>query len=202
MTKNNLVSKTILTYNACAEIYFRNHYGINEVQDTIDFFIQNLKGGDVLDVGCGPGRDAKYFSEHNLKVTGIDLSDNFLDIASQNVPNANFIKMDMRNVDFPNDTFDGIWISASFLHIPKNDARNALVNLRSVLKQGGLIYVNVEKGTQEKFLRTEEYKNKPRLISFYTEQEFEKLINACGFNTLKKIIDKDPYGWIKIFAIR
>jgi len=202
MPKDNLISKTIQTYNACAECYFHDHYDISEVQDVIDFFIQNLKGTEILDVGCGPGRDARYFSNHNLKVTGVDLSDCFLDIASKNVPSTKFIQMDMRSLDFSENTFDGIWVSASFLHIQKKDAVDTLIGLRRILKSGGLMYINVEKGTQEKFLRKEKYKNKPRLISFYTEEEFEKLVKACGFNILKKIVDEDPYGWIKVFATK
>lgn len=202
MSKDNLVSQTIQTYNACAESYSRDHYDISEVQDVIDFFIQNLKGAEILDVGCGPGRDAKYFSSHNLKVTGVDLSDCFLNIASKNVPGAKFIQMDMRSLDFSGNSFDGIWVCASFLHISKNDARNTLINLRHILKSDGLMYINVEKGTQEKFLRKKEYKNKPRLISFYTTEEFEKLVEDCGFSILKKLVDADPYGWIKIFAAK
>ena len=93
-------------------------------------------------------------------------------------------------------------LKLSFLHIYKNDAKNTLIGFRRVLKPGGLMYINVEKGTQEKFLRTEEYKNKPRSISFYTEEEFGGLIKACGFNIFKKNIDKDPYGWIKVFATK
>jgi len=202
MIKNDLVFETIQTYNECAEDYFCNHYDISEVQDVADFYIQNLKGNEILDVGCGPGRDAKYFSEHNLKVTGIDLSNRFLTMASRNVPNVKFIRMDMRRLDFSKDTFDGVWVSASFLHIPKNDAKNTLIGLKHILKPGGLMYINVEKGIQEKFLRIEEYQNKPRLISFYTEKEFEKMIKVCGFNILQKIVDKDPYGWINIFITR
>jgi ubiquinone/menaquinone biosynthesis C-methylase UbiE len=202
MSRNNLVSKTIQTYNTCAESYFHDHYDISEVRDVINFFIQNLKGTKILDVGCGPGRDVKYFSNHNLKVTGVDLSDRFLDIASKNVPGAKFIQMDMRSLDFSDNTFDGIWASVSFLHIQKKDAVDTLIGLRRILKSDGLMYINVEKGTQEKFLRKEEYKNKPRLISFYTEGEFEELIKTCGFNILKKVVDEDPYGWIKVFATK
>lgn len=77
MAKNDLVSQTIQTYDTCAESYLHDHSDISEVQDVIDFFIQNLKGTEILDVGCGPGRDTKYFSDHNLNVTGVDLSDRF-----------------------------------------------------------------------------------------------------------------------------
>ncbi|MEW6231808.1 MAG: methyltransferase domain-containing protein, partial [Chloroflexota bacterium] len=119
MTDNNAVAKTIKTYEETAEDYYKTHFDINEVKNIADFFIQNLKGQKILDIGCGPGRDAKYFSEHGLKVTGADLTSNFVKMASQNVPNAKFVQMDMRNLGFPENTFDGIWACASFLHVPK-----------------------------------------------------------------------------------
>ena len=129
MTDNNVVAKTIKTYEELAEDYYKTHFDINEIKNIADFFIQNLKGQKILDIGCGPGRDAKYFSENGLEVTGIDLTSNFVKMASQNVPNAKFIQMDMRNLDFAENTFDGIWACASFLHIPKEDAKNTLLGL-------------------------------------------------------------------------
>jgi len=40
MTKDDLVSETIQTYNTCAESYFHDHHNINEVQDVIDFLFK------------------------------------------------------------------------------------------------------------------------------------------------------------------
>jgi ubiquinone/menaquinone biosynthesis C-methylase UbiE len=200
--KNNAVTKTIQTYEELAEEYYRTHFDINEIKNIAEFFIQNLKGKKILDVGCGPGRDAKYFSEHNLEVTGIDLASNFVKMASQNVPNAKFIQMDMRNLDFPENSFDSIWACASFLHIPKSEAKNTLLGFRRVLKPNGLLYISVKQGAEEKFVEKEEYRGKTKFFAFYTEDEFKNLIESCNFKILKIIIDKKKDTWINVFATK
>jgi len=72
MTDKKVVAKTIQTYEETAEDYYKTHFDINEIKNIADFFIQNLKGQKILDIGCGPGRDTKYFSENGLDVTGIE----------------------------------------------------------------------------------------------------------------------------------
>lgn len=108
MKITDVVKTTIQTYENLAKDYSRTHLDIREIKKVADFFITYLKGPKVLDVGCGPGRDAKYFSEHGLEVVGIDLAKSFIKIASQNAPQATFLKMDMRNLEFGKETFDGI----------------------------------------------------------------------------------------------
>jgi len=200
--KNNVVAKTIKTYEELAEDYYKTHFDINEIKNIADFFIQNLKGQKILDIGCGPGRDAKYFSEHNLEVTGIDLTSNFVKMASQNVPNAKFMQMDMRNLDFPENTFDGIWACASFLHVPKEDAKNTLLGFRKILKPAGLIYISVKQGNEEKFVEKDEYKGRTKFFAFYTQDEFKNLIEPCNFKILKVLIDEKKDTWINVFATK
>lgn len=198
----NKITETIKTYDECAEDYFHKHSNINEIKSNIDFFIKKLYGKKILDVGCGPGRDLKYFLKHNLNVTGIDMSKNFLNIAQKNAPKAKLVKMDMRHLNFPNNYFDGIWVSASFLHIPKKNSKKTLLGLRRVLKNNGVMYIDVEKGTQEKIIRKKKYGNRPRLISFYTKKEIEKLFKKCRLSILREVIEKRRYGWIKILATK
>ena len=202
MIDNNVVAKTIKTYEELAEDYYKTHFDINEIKNIADFFIQNLKGQKILDVGCGPGRDAKYFSEHGLEVTGIDLTSNFVKMASQNVPNAKFIQMDMRNLDFPENTFDGIWACASFLHIPKDEAKNTLLGFRKILKPAGLIYLSIKQGNEEKFVEKDEYKGRTKFFAFYTQGEFKNLIESCNFKILKVLIDEKKDTWINVFATK
>ncbi len=200
--KNNVVAKTIKTYEELAEDYYKTHFDINEIKNIADFFIQNLKGQKILDIGCGPGRDAKYFSEHDLEVTGIDLTSNFVKMASQNVPNAKFMQTDMRTLDFPENTFDGIWACASFLHVPKEDAKNTLLGFRKILKPAGLIYLSVKQGNEEKFVEKDEYKGRTKFFAFYTQDEFKNLIESCNFKIVEVLIDNKKDTWINVFATR
>lgn len=200
--KNNVVAKTIKTYEELAEDYYKTHFDINKIKNIANFFIKNLKGQKILDIGCGPGRDAKYFSEHNLEVTGIDLTSNFVKMASKNVPNAKFIQMDMRNLNFPENTFDGIWACASFLHVPKEDAKNTLLGFRKILKPDKLIYLSVKQGNEEKFVEKDEYKGRTKFFAFYTQDEFKNLVESCNFKILKVLIDKKKDTWINVFATK
>ena len=136
--KIDVVQKTIDTYEQTADLYNSLYPDVN--RKNIDFFIKQLKGKNILDIGCGSGRDAEYFVNKGLDVAGIDLSDRFIEISRAKVPNAKFIKMDMRNIDFPLESFDGIWSMASILHIPKIEAKNTIKQLRKVLKTNGIIY--------------------------------------------------------------
>ncbi|RLI99212.1 MAG: class I SAM-dependent methyltransferase [Candidatus Aenigmatarchaeota archaeon] len=202
MTDSTEIEKTIQVYEELAEDYCKAHSDIAEIKNIADNFLKKLKGKKVLDIGCGPGRDAKYFSENGLEVTGIDLTSSFVEIASQNAPKAKFIKMDMRKLEFPENTFDGIWACASFLHIPKKDAKNTLLEFRRVLKPKGLLYLSVKQGTEEKFVKKEEYKGRFKFFAFYTEDEFKDLIKSRNFKILEKVIDEKRDLWVNIFAIK
>jgi ubiquinone/menaquinone biosynthesis C-methylase UbiE len=200
MNNEEALSATIRAYDAVANEYAMGHMDIPEIGSHADYFMGNIEGEDILDIGCGPGKDAEYFVRNGFQVTGIDLSDELLCIAKKKVPGANFIKMDMREADFPHNSFDGVWMSASFLHIPKDDAQKVLSVVQTVLRPGGIMFLNVEKGTQEKFLVKAEYNNMPRYISFYSVKELEELVSDSGFKILKTVVDEDRYGWIHLFA--
>ena len=196
------VGETIKTYEKTAEWYAEKHSDDTYlIKQQIDFFIENIKGKRILDVGCGPGRDVKYFSERGFEVVGIDLSENFIRIASEKVPEARFALMDMRKMEFPGKQFDGIWACGSFQHLPKKDARKALLEFRRVLKRGGLVYVSVKEGTGEKEIRKEHYRGGSKLFSFYRRDEIEELFKSCGFGVIKVMIKRNKDVWINLFAI-
>lgn len=198
----DMVEKTKRTYEEIALEFNKIHSKIDEVKEMSDLFLQNLKGRKILDAGCGPGRDAKYFSENGFDVTGIDLVKNFVVMASKNAPLANIVQMDMRHIDLPKSAFDGVWASASLLHIPKFEAKATLKGFASILKSGGLLFVSVKEGAGEELVETSEYPGKKRFFAFWKESEFKMLLESCGFKIQKTIIKKKKYLWISIFAVK
>lgn len=200
--KIDVVQKTIETYEQTADLYNSLYPDVNK--KNIDFFIKQLKGKNILDIGCGTGRDAEYFVNKGLDVVGIDLSDRFIDISRAKVPNAKFIKMDMRNIDFPLESFDGIWSMASLLHIPKIEAINTIKQLRKVLKTNGIIYISVKLGEGEKFIKRDRYKGLEKFFAFYTESDISDLLEECGFEIIKLSLYKVPKQdtWIDVFAVK
>ena len=197
----NVVAKTIKTYEETADDYCKAHFDIDMTPQQL-FFVGNLRGKTILDIGCGPGRDTKFFFKNGFEVIGIDLTPKFIKIASKLVPNAKFIIMDMRKLEFPENYFDGIWVCASFLHIPKEEAKNTLFGFKRVLKPKGLMYLTVKEGTGEKLVLKNKYKKNPKFFSFYTKNKLKKIIESSGFKIMKIDIDKKKDNWIDVFATK
>ena len=67
-------------------------------RDLLAMFASALPAGSpVLDIGCGAGVPvAKFLVDSGFDVTGIDVSSTMLSLARSHVPEAEFLKMDMR----------------------------------------------------------------------------------------------------------
>ena len=73
----------------------------------IDFIVSQLNlqpGARILDVGCGPGRHSHELARRGFTVHGIDISQTFVDLATENsVGESSFERMDARAMTFENE---------------------------------------------------------------------------------------------------
>jgi predicted TPR repeat methyltransferase len=96
------------SYNSFAEFYdcltenvdykVRSEYISN-------FFSRYAKGKRLLDLACGTGTFSRLFSDMGYLVTGIDLSEDMLVVASSKCEGVSFYKGDMTDFHLPK-TFD------------------------------------------------------------------------------------------------
>jgi len=172
------VADTIRRYDETAEEYASQRLNPFAMARQREFFSMNLVGTRVLDLGCGPGRDAKSFGAMGCEVTGIDLSSELLDIAQSLVPRANFVRMDLRRLAFAQQTFHGVWACASFLHIPHWEALATMREIHRVLSPGGFLYLSVKKGEGQGF------NEKGIFSAYYHAEELARLAREAGFEVL------------------
>lgn len=95
------------------EAYLRYSFTKGTAQE-VEFLLNLLQlepGARILDVGCGPGRHAVEFAKAGLAVTGVDVSDRFLQIAARAARAAQvgaaFFECDARQMPFE-DEFDAV----------------------------------------------------------------------------------------------
>ena len=124
----------------------------NEVERLTDVLM--LKKGDkVLDVGCGPGRHAHELARQGMKVTGIDISQSFIDLArKENSCKATFQRVDAREMPFKSE-FDAVYslCQGAFGLMGDPDSANVmgdpdekiLENMITALRPGGRIAMSV-----------------------------------------------------------
>lgn len=101
----------------------------------------------VLD--CGAGGDCpplSLFSEYGYLTHGLELDTKQLEeannYANNKGQNLNIEKGDMRNLKFDNETFSFVYSYNSVFHMKKVDVSKSINEMKRVLKQNGLLFVN------------------------------------------------------------
>lgn len=175
-------------------------------------FVSSIKpGGSILDAGCGSGRDANYFASKGFVVTGIDLSETLLVYArNHSEKHVTFRTMDLRNIDFPDVSFYGIWACASLLHLKREEIAPVLRKFRDLLTAGGILFLLMKEGEGEKLAASSTISGDVRFFSYYSTVELKGLTTDAGFLVTELYTwdqnDRNPERpserWISVFATR
>lgn len=111
------------------------------------FLEDTFKGAEILDLGCGSGRDTKYFLSEGMKVSACDGSPAMVSEAEQytGIPVA-CMKFQEFNAE---NQYDGIWASASLLHLPYEQLQDVFGKMMKAIHKEGIIYMSFRYGTFE-----------------------------------------------------
>lgn len=170
------------TYNTIAEDWVKDHHNDTWWQEGTEKFLANLsQGATILDVGCGAGVKSSYLASKGFTVTGIDFSEKMIEIAQREHPHIPFEVLDIYEIDTYPKTFDGIFVQAVLLHIPKNKIREVLAKLKDRINPQGFLYIAVkgmrDDGVEEIIKKENDYGYEyERFFSFYTIPELEKYL--------------------------
>lgn len=185
-------SVVIPTYNKIAQKYTDTYF--NDVLEIprVDKFISSLlTDANVLDIGCGPGNWTKYLMDKGFDVEGIDLSTEMIRIAKEKVPQGKFKLMDMRKLDYPDETFDGIMSFYSLIHIPSEQIISVLRELFRVLKSSGVLMLVVQEGEADRVVKEPMSPEDKTFINFFTIERLTKFLEETGFKVFHQ--EKVPY---------
>ena len=110
-------------------------------------FIGALKGKTILEVGCGPGRDASIFEQHGLEVVGLDGSARMLELARQRCPRSRFVQGDFYDLAAAGEVFDGIWSMFSLIHVPRTRLVACLEHWQGHLARRAPLFLGMARST-------------------------------------------------------
>lgn len=191
---NNKLYESTLDWYAKNSNLYKSQHNNRIVSQELDEFRGYLNENDnVLDAGCGYGRDSNQLTQRGLNVTGLDIVRELVELAKKDYPHINFIQGDMLDLPFSNQTFDGIWSYASLLHFDTIfKTKTALHEFNRVLKTEGILLVKVKAQTSErKFnVTSDSLTPQDRFFQYYTKDELTDLLTIAGF----KIITIDQFG--------
>jgi len=103
---------------------------------------------DILDFGCGPGRDMCVFKSLGHRPVGLDGSKEFCKMAQQlsDCPTLNqqFLKLELKD-----NNYDGIFANASLFHVPSQELPRVLRDLHTALRKDGILFSSNPRGNAE-----------------------------------------------------
>jgi len=161
-----------------------------QLLDRFAAFVRDV--GPACDMGCGPGHVARYLHEQGVQVCGIDLAPAMVEQARRLTPGIEFRQGDMMALDAPDGIWAGIAAFYSIIHIPRDDMTRALVELRRVLRPGGLLLLAFHIGDDTKHL--DEWWGQQVSVDFFffRTAEVAGYLSEAGFE-IEEIIEREPY---------
>jgi SAM-dependent methyltransferase len=117
----------------------------------------------VLELGCGPGRDAAVMAPLVKGYVGIDYSSELIDLAKTKVPSGTFVVGDIVSTPYPPNR-DIIIAFASVLHLKSWQLKQVIRKAHQSLRKGGILYISTKAGTG---MTTKEDRYGTRTYYFY-----------------------------------
>ncbi len=168
MTDNN---NTLNWYRENAKDFVARTTDVDMSEHYRSFLTHIPAGGYIMDLGCGAGSAALYFTQKGYRVLAVDGCKELCDYTHLRV-GCLVRTMHFEELDYE-DSFDGVWACASLLHLRKAELPHVLSLIRRALKTGGVLYASFKYGNLER-------DKNGRVFSDMTEESLRNLICEAG----------------------
>ncbi len=167
---------TVETYNRSATELAAYFAGIGSRIKDIEIAFQ-LAGdpadANVMEIGCGDGRDAEAIVERAGRYVGFDISEGMIGLARARLSDARFEVADALDFTYPENT-DIVFAFASLLHLDQEEVSKVFGNVAQNLNPGGIFFVSIKYAAEYRKLIQEDRFGK-RLYYLYNRELLEDL---------------------------
>ena len=155
----------------------------------------------ILDFGCGSGRDTKAFLETGYRVEAVDGSEKICAAASEytGIPVRKMLLQELAE----RERYDGIWASASLLHLTKGELPEVLGRIERAMKPGGVMYASFKYGEFEGLRDGRHYTDftEETLKAFWEKEEVTMEIMDLWV-TEDALPERRTQKWVNVLARR
>ena len=191
-----IAARTLAHYDAGALAFWegtRDH----DVSQNITALIDHIQGSppfELLDFGCGPGRDLMTFTQLGHHATGLEGSAELAALARRH-SGCEVLEQNFLHLDLPPEQFDGVFANAVLFHIPRQELRRILRQLHATLKPNGVLFSSNPRGTGEEGWSGDRYG------AFHDWETWRGYVTAAGFAELTHYyrpagLPRDQQPWL------
>jgi SAM-dependent methyltransferase len=176
---HHIAARTLEHYDRRAQAFWdgtRDHDVSQNISALLDH-IQAPPPFQLLDFGCGPGRDLDAFTALGHRATGLEGSPALAALARAN-SGCEVLEQNFLALNLPANHFDGVFANAALFHVPSQELPRVLRNLHAALKAGGVLFASNPHG------HGEEGWNGGRYGAFHDWPTWRAYVSAAGFAEL------------------
>ena len=157
-TLDHIAALTLAHYEQNAESFWqgtRDH----DVSQNIAALLNAIEAAppfELLDFGCGPGRDLKTLKKLGHRPTGLEGSARLAAMA-RDYSGCSVLEQNFLALDLPDARFDGVFANAVLFHVPSLALPDVLKKLHATLKPGGVLFSSNPRGNNQEGWSGERY---------------------------------------------
>ena len=179
-TSEDITTRTLAHYGARAE-EFRAGTRDHDVRQNIAALLRHIHAAaplQILDLGCGPGRDLRAFTVLGHIAVGVEGLPAFAAMARAD-SGCEVWEQDFLHLRLPQARFDGVFANASLFHVPSQELPRVLAHLHAALKADGVLFSSNPRGDNE------EGWNGGRYGVYHDLASWRRYLLAAGFIELE-----------------
>jgi SAM-dependent methyltransferase len=193
---------TAAAYDGDATAYGEATARMNDgTRAELDWFAGALGGaGAVLEIGSGGGRDAAGLQERGLAVRCTDVSAGFVELLRSRGLDAEVLDPLTGDLGGP---YDGVWASASLLHVARRDLPTVLLRLAEATRDGGALGATLKEGDGERWSVHGQVRAQRRFV-YWREVPLREALEGAGWHVeeCRHDLGQDGGAWLTIRAVR
>ncbi len=142
-----IAGRTLAYYDQRAEAFWegtRDH----DVSQNISALLQHIEAAppfELLDFGCGPGRDLATFKALGHSAIGLEGSAQLAAMARTH-SGCTVLEQNFLDLALPANHFDGVFANAALFHVPSQALPRVLLELHRTLKPRGVLFSSNPRG--------------------------------------------------------
>ena len=176
---------TLEHYEQRAEDFWRGTRD-HDVAQNIAALLRHIEAGfpernppfAILDLGCGPGRDLRTFTELGHAAVGLEGAARFAAMARAH-SGREVWEQDFLRLELPPGRFDGVFANAALFHVPSRELARVLGELHAALKPRGVLFSSNPHGANE------EGWNRGRYGAYHDLESWRRYLQEAGFDELE-----------------
>jgi SAM-dependent methyltransferase len=139
--------KTLQHYDQHAQAFWQGtrDHDVSQNIDALLRYIEVPPPFDLLDFGCGPGRDLMTFIQLGHRAIGVEGSQKLAEMA-RSYSGCDVLQQNFLQLNLPAEHFDGVFANASLFHVPISALPRVLSDLHGTLKSGGVLFSSNPRG--------------------------------------------------------